>query len=1744
MNFGIRIAMGLVCGWALTATVSAQVVITEFLADNKVTLADEDGQFSDWIEIYNTGTATVNLGGWSLTDDPTRQARWFFPATNLTAKGFLVVFASGKNRKVAGAPLHTDFSLKASGEYLALVTPNGTVATEFAPTFPKQYPDIAYGIGQDVITNHLVEVGNPATVWIPDSPALGGTWTQNGFDDSGWTAGITGVGYESAVAGFAVKNYLASVGVCSLSAADEVINNPAQQLTIYSENPAVINYFNTGGASHYGSDRTFPGLTIGVDQDNFVIEVTATITIPAPGNWTFGVNSDDGFRLVLGGFTMSYPTPRGPGDTLQTFNFPAAGDYALRLVAYECGGGSEVELFAAPGSFTAWNATNFRLVGDTAGGGLAVKAPVVGGGGGATSYQPFINTDVQVQMSGVNASAYLRLPFTLANPATLESLTLRMQYDDGFVAYLNGQEVARRNAPATPVWNSTATTAHPNNQALVAEEINIFDHQNALQAGANVLAIHGLNQTSSDPDFLIVPELVEYRITGLTNHYFASPSPGGPNSGGFYAFVADTKFDHDRGFYDTAFTLTITTATPTATIMYTTDGSTPSLGNGIIYTDPISISATTVVRAAAFKDGFEPSSVDTQTYLFLTDVIAQSPDGSPPAGWPDTWGANAVDYGMDPNVVNATAYKATITNDLKTIPSYSIVTDLPNLFDPATGIYANASGDGISWERPASIELIDPNGTNGFHINGGLRIRGGYSRDPSNPKHAFRFFFRQEYGTAQLKYPVFARQNGTDAFDSYDLRTFENYSWSFEGDARGIFLRDQFSRDTQLDMGQAGERGDFYHLYLNGQYWGLYNTDERAEASFAAAYFGGTKEQYDVIKVNPQAGYTIYATDGTLDAWTRLWQAATNGFAATAAYQRVQGNNPDGSRNPAFEVLLDVDNLVDYMLVILYGGNLDAPISSFGNNAMPNNWFGFRHTNGLSGFRYCAHDSEHTLLDVTENRTGPYVAGNPITGGGLPKSNPQYIFQQLWANAEFKMHCADRVQKHLFNGGALTPTSALARFRKRKNEIDRAVVGESARWGDAKREPPLTRNSEWLTEINRITASYLPQRTGILLNQLKAKGLYPMLAAPAFNQFGGNVPAGFQWTLTAPTGTIYYTRDGSDPRLTGGGISPTAQVYSGPNTLLQSTQVRARTYDGTSWSALNDATFYVVQNFEGLIITEIMYHPPDTVNTTGNAYEFIELKNVASTNLELSGVRFTNGIAYTFPVGTFVAPGQFMVLVSDPVAFAAKYPAVRVDGIYTNNLSNGGETLALVHLTGQPLFSVSYGTQPPWPAAADGAGFSLVPANPNLNPNPNQPGNWRASSVIGGSPGADDPSSNLGRILINEALTHTDPPQLDSIELYNPNLTNVDVGNWYVTDQRTVPQKFRIPAPRVIPAGGYLVLTENDWNADPNSTNSFRLDSHGEEIYLYSADAGGNLTGYSDGFAFGAAQNGVSFGRYVTSTGEAQYPAQLNNSLGGINSGPRVGPVVINELRHHPAVGDDEFIELKSITNGVVKLYDPNIPTNGWRLNGVGFDFPAGSELAPGGLLLVVGGNPDTFRSRYGVPAEVPIYGPYPGTLQDNGETLALQRPDKPDLNTNTGTYFTPYIDVDVVRYDDKLPWPTNANGFGPSLERRTAAAYGNDPINWQASSGTGSPGFTNGAAPIPFRIESIEWVQIPAPQVILRFTAIAGLTYTVQYRDSLSAGDWLTLTNVPSPPFTQTANIPDATLGNASMRYYRILAN
>jgi len=739
------------------------------------------------------------------------------------------------------------------------------------------------------------------------------------------------------------------------------------------------------------------------------------------------------------------------------------------------------------------------------------------------------------------------------------------------------------------------------------EELALFDAD-----GATLIDSLAFPKLSADVSYGRLPD------AGDDLRYFVPATPEAANKGGYEGLIGSVQFSRERAFCNEPFSLTLSTETPDAAIYYTLDGelpgqtpvSAPTTGgrnvpgqvkpptvSGTLYTAPITIDKTTCLRAVAIRQGWKPSAISTQTFIFVSDVVKQSSSGAKPAAnWPDArasggggwggWGGfpggsggQIIDYGMDPDVVNDARYKDLIGDALLSIPTLSLVTPLANLFDTSTGIYVNALQDGAAWERPVSVELINPDGTEGFQIDAGLRIRGGYGRQDDNAKHAFRLFFRGEYGASKLDYPLF-EDEGADAFDKVDLRTESNYSWAFKGSqgddngGRNTLLRDVFSRDLQGATGQPYTRSRYYHLYINGQYWGVYQTEERAEARYAASYFGGSSEDYDVAKVNagPGAPYTMEVTDGTLDAYNRLWQAASNGFATNALYYKAQGLNPDGTPNPAYERLLDVDNVIDYMICTYYVGDLDAPISNFLQNNRPNNFYAVYNRTTPDGFKFFRHDAEHTMLNVNEDRTGPFSAGQQSQ-----YFNPQWLHQQLMANPDYKMHFADRVYRHFFNDGVMTPAAAARLLTARRDTIDLAVIAESARWGDAKVAKPRTKDDDWLPEVRFLLNDYLPKRTNIVLGQFKAKTWYPSVEPPAFNRHGGAVAEGFSLTMTAAAGDIYYTLDGQDPRLIGGAINTAHAIkYAGPVTLAKSVCVKARVFAG-GWSALHEATFAVGQ---------------------------------------------------------------------------------------------------------------------------------------------------------------------------------------------------------------------------------------------------------------------------------------------------------------------------------------------------------------------------------------------------------------------------------------------------------------------------------------------------------------------------------------------------------------------------------------
>ncbi len=620
-----------------------------------------------------------------------------------------------------------------------------------------------------------------------------------------------------------------------------------------------------------------------------------------------------------------------------------------------------------------------------------------------------------------------------------------------------------------------------------------------------------------------------------TYAYMGLPSPGAANHRPFDGVVADPEFSSPRGFYDAPFDVTLTCATPGATIYFTVDGSDPAgkagspLG-GTVYTGPIRIRQTTCLRAVAAKGGWLSSRSNAQTYIFLSDIITQP---ATPAGFPATWGSAAADYQMDPDVTNAPAYKPLMRSALLSLPTLSITMNTEDLFG-SDGIYANPSSRGRDWERPASVELIDPNGPSGFQINCGIQVQGDWFRPLDRAtKKSFRLVFKGLYGPTRLRYPLFGN-DAADEFETITLRGGANDGYTWDA-ARYTeqYTRDQFGRDLQRATGNAGAHGMFVHLYLNGLYWGLYNPCERPDASFSASYYGGAKEDWDVLHAN---GSGTEPVEGDMTIWNQMIGLCSAGDA----FYRLQGLNPDGTRNPAYPVLLDMSNYIDYVILNLWGGNWDWP---------GKNWYVARaRTADSTGFKFYCWDYENTMGNnlsrsplnmVTPDRG---LNGTWNTGVGIPHN-------YLRTNAEYKLLFADRVHRFFFNHGVLTPESLIPRYTVMADTVQWAIVGESARWGDQHYHPPLMLD-DWLdsdTNYNDgragrgwIVNYYLPARTGVVLQQLKSAGLYPNINAPVFNingayQHGGHAPADAALALQATTGAIWYTLDGNDPRTPGSG---------------------------------------------------------------------------------------------------------------------------------------------------------------------------------------------------------------------------------------------------------------------------------------------------------------------------------------------------------------------------------------------------------------------------------------------------------------------------------------------------------------------------------------------------------------------------------------------------------------------------------
>jgi len=955
--------------------------------------------------------------------------------------------------------------------------------------------------------------------------------------------------------------------------------------------------------------------------------------------------------------------------------------------------------------------------------------------------------------------------------------------------------------------------------------------------------------------------------------------------------VQNVEYSVEHGFYDTPFQLTLSTPTPAAEIRFTLDGSTPKSNTGVVYRSPLVIGSTTVIRAAAFKANYQDPNVVTKTYIFVGDVLRQSPNGQAPGpGWP-TGNVNGqvIDYGMDPDIANSPRWAGLMEAALLDIPTISLVTDLANLFNRSTGIYVNARNDGLDWERRTSVELIHPDGTPGFGLDAGLRIRGAFSRDNNNPKHSFRLFFRSEYGAGKLRYPLFGGE-GDDEFDKIDLRTSQNNSWAYQGSDQNTLIRDVFSRDVQRDMGQPYTRSRYYHLYLNGHYWGLYQSQERADADFAESYLGGNKEEYDVIKNNSSGSRALHATDGNMSAYRRLFDAAVAGFSTDAAYLAVQHLKPVRSPdNLTGEKLLDPENLMDYMICTYYTGDPDAPVSCWGE--FSNNVFAIYNRVRQEGFTWYRHDAEHSLGangGVNEGRLLTDSQDRAI-GQRWEHFNPAWLHIRLTANQEYLMQFADRVNMYFTNGGLLTAAPNIQRWMDRAEQIDLAIIAESARWGDAhnsRRNNPRTKD-DWEVQNNYMVNTFFPNRTQIVINQMRSVNMFPDMALISFNQPGGEVIPGFQLFMSQSNGTpgtIYYTLDGSDPHLRGGDLNPNAAIFEDATSSMslisrgsswrykddgsdQGAAWRHLNFTDNSWAA-GPAQLGYGENDEATVVG---YGP-----SSGNKYATTYFRHVFNvedasdfTKLSLGIMRDDGAVVYIN--GVEATPRINMPSGNINYLTWASGPGVPVGGadestFYTYDIDpdillDGTNIIAVeIHQVSASSSDISFNLELAGTIAGSASPPILLDRTTTAKARTFHAGRWSALTEARFTVG-------LQGLVINEFMasnqtTLEDPDEPDEfpdwIEIYNGTAGTINLEGMYLTDDFQDLAKWQIGAGVTIDPDQYLIFYADDDGTQGVFHTSYKLSMSGETIALVDSDGKTVI----DSILFDEQFEDVSYGRF------------------------------------------------------------------------------------------------------------------------------------------------------------------------------------------------------------------------------------------------------------------------------------------
>lgn len=602
--------------------------------------------------------------------------------------------------------------------------------------------------------------------------------------------------------------------------------------------------------------------------------------------------------------------------------------------------------------------------------------------------------------------------------------------------------------------------------------------------------------------------------------FFATPTPGAANVDAVDG-VIDTlpTVSVERGFHETAFNVDIVSQEAGAVLVYTTDGSEPSLTNGIqvpaanaaaFAQTTLNISETTSLRTGSFLPGVFTRGTTTHSYIFLDDVLTQSL--------------------IDSNVTDQ--YSQQVLRDaLLDLPTVSFnFDDEIGRFDP---------------EQRTSIEWLAPDGSAGFQVDAGIEPFGGGFTDFA--KRNFRVSFRSQYGTSRLEFPLFEGfDNGvTPAATSFDALDFR--AGSHDRSQRGFGLSNRFVDETLLDAGHVSTHGRFVHVYLNGQYWGQYHLRERFNDDFLASYHGGDEEDYELINGNANQGANF--GPGEVQSGSGVRWATVNDIV----------NNPGLSPSQRFAALQETVNLeqyIDWLLIFMAGQS-------------ENEFRAGASADGSVDFIFQLNDADGWLRDPIDGSGGQ-------GGDKTDEEGPADILQVLLADGdpEFLTFYADRIQRMFFNDGPLSIGQSTARLQELIDQVQLSVILEEARWGGNGGTADPTSGSLSVAEfnsraqdaLNRVLPNIVQRNDGRLniIERLRNRGVFPNVDAPEIlvsgtPQYSGQISNNSVLSFSADS-TVFYTLDGSDPRSPGGGFNPNVLTFNTGTT--QSTLVGA----GSVWN--------------------------------------------------------------------------------------------------------------------------------------------------------------------------------------------------------------------------------------------------------------------------------------------------------------------------------------------------------------------------------------------------------------------------------------------------------------------------------------------------------------------------------------------------------------------------------------------------